>query len=225
MAKEFSCFTAEDLKLGKDSDSALKIISDSFRELLEKEKFVLMLGGDHSVSIGAFDALAKNTRHPELTILQLDAHADLRDVYLDSKFSHADVMRRARERFDCVQAGIRSISREEIDFIEKNKIKNIFFKTDFDAKKIVASCKENVYLTLDLDVLDPSIMPSTGTPVPNGINYAQLFELLELLFEKKNVVSADVVELMPIKGLHAPDVLAATICYKILAYKFLLGQK
>lgn len=223
--KKFSCFTAQGLELEKEPGSAIKAISDAFQALLEKNKFVLMLGGDHSVSIGAFEALARNTRHPELTVLQLDAHADLRDVYLESKFNHADVMRRAREKFHCVQAGIRSISSEEIDFIEKNRIKNIFFKPSFDAKKIVASCKENVYLTLDLDVLDPSIMPSTGTPEPSGINYRQLFELLSLLFRKKNVVSADVVELMPIKGMHAPDVLAATICYKILAYKFLLEKK
>lgn len=223
--RKFSCFTASDLALGKEPDSALKTISDAFQALLEKNKFVLMLGGDHSISIGAFEALARNLQHPELTILQLDAHADLRDTYLDSKLNHADVMRRAREKFHCVQAGIRSISAEEMEFIEKNRIKNIFFKPSFDAKKIVSACRENVYLTLDLDVLDPSIMPSTGTPEPSGFNYKQLFELLSLLFSKKNVVSADVVELMPIKGMHAPDVLAATICYKILAYKFLLGKK
>jgi agmatinase len=223
--KKFSCFTAKDLELGNGTDSALKTIFQAFNNLLENKKFVLMLGGDHSVSIGAFEALSKKFARNELTVLQLDAHADLRDNYLDSKFNHADVMRRAREKFDCVQAGIRSISSEEIDFIQKNKIKNVFFLPDFDAKKIVSACKENVYLTLDLDALDPAIMPSTGTPVPSGINCKQLLELLCLLFKKKNVVSADVVELMPIKGLHAPDFLAATICYKILACKFLLGKK
>jgi agmatinase len=179
-----------------------------------------MLGGDHSITIGALEALGKKFKKEELTILQLDAHADLRKEYLGSKFSHADVMWHAREKFHCVQAGIRSISQEEIDSIKKNNWENISFLPDFDAKKIVESCKENVYLTLDLDSLDPSIMPSTGTPVPGGISYEQLLEVLLLLFKEKNVVSADVTELMPIKGLHAPCFLAASICYKILGYKF-----
>ncbi len=222
--KKFSCFTLKDLELEKEPDSAIKAISEIFQELLERKKFVLMLGGDHSVSMGAFEALAKKFSRKDLTVLQLDAHADLRDSYLDSKLNHADVMRRAWEKFACVQAGIRAIDIGEKEWIEKNNAKNVFFMPDFDAKKIVSACKENVYLSLDLDILDPSIMPSTGNPVPGGISYPQLLELLCLLFKKKNVASADVSELMPIKGMHAPDFLAAMICYKILAYKFVLGK-
>ncbi|MDD5163702.1 MAG: arginase family protein, partial [Candidatus ainarchaeum sp.] len=107
--KKISCFTLADLKLGKEPDSAIRAISEAFQALLERKKFVLMLGGDHSVSIGAFEALAKKFSRKNLTVLQLDAHADLRDSYLDRKLNHADVMRRAWEKFDCVQAGIRTI--------------------------------------------------------------------------------------------------------------------
>ena len=221
--KEFSCFTLEDLKLGKTAvEEALRIISDSFSVLLEKNKFVLMLGGDHSVTMGGFTALAKKFSKKNMTVLQLDAHADLGNPWVEGDINHSDVMIEARKDFHTVQAGIRSLDVKEMEEIKKDRENKVFFMPEFEPKKIVKACRENVYLTIDLDALDPSIMPSTGTPVPAGIKYEQLLELLRELFKSKNVVSADVVELMPIDGLHAPDFLAAALCYKILAYKFLL---
>ncbi|MBN1940631.1 MAG: agmatinase, partial [Candidatus Diapherotrites archaeon] len=223
--KKFVCFTAQDLELeGKSAKNALKEIESAFGKLLSDKKFVLMLGGDHSVSIGAFPALQKQFGK-DLTVLQLDAHTDLGNPWVEPKPSHADVMMEARKRFSAVQAGIRALDVKEMKYIREKKLNDVFFMPDFNPKKIVGACSENVYLTIDLDALDPGIMPSTGTPVPGGIGYEQLLDLLRTLFMRKNVVGADIVELMPIDGLHAPDFLAAMICYKILAYKFLLGKK
>jgi len=219
--KEFKCFTAKDLKFGEKAKDALETIEKAFSGLFEKEKFVLMLGGDHSVSIGAFPELEKKFGE-DITVLQLDAHADLGNPWVEGNPNHSDVIIEAKKKFHTVQAGIRSLDIKEMKEIENDKNNSVFFMPEFEPKKIVSACRENVYLTIDLDVLDPGIMPSTGTPVPGGISYLQLLGLLKELFSKKNVLSSDIVELMPIKGLHAPDFLAASLCYKLLSYKFLL---
>jgi agmatinase len=187
---------------------------------LESNKFVVVIGGEHSVSIGSIRAHAKHFKN--LTVLQLDAHSDLREEYNGSKYNHACVMARAKEFCPIVQVGIRSMDSSEKDSIDKMRIffaKEIHNKTDW-IKKVISKLSENVYITIDLDVFDPSIMPSTGTPEPGGLLWYEVLELLKTVIEKKNVVGFDVVELCPDDRNSAPDFMAAKLIYKLLSYKF-----
>lgn len=199
-------------------------------DILLSGKFPLTLGGEHSITTGALQAFKENSK--KFGVLQLDAHADMRDEFEGTKYSHACAMRRARELSgNVVQAGIRSLCAEEAEYIKENKIKDIFFMPsdpqEFDQQipAIVAALKENVYLTLDIDAIDPSEMPSTGTPEPGGLRWAQVLKLLKIVAKKKKIVGMDVVELAPIPGNSAPDFLAAKLTYKILGYVFLKELK
>ena len=195
-------------------------VHEAVQYYIEKDKFTVVIGGEHSVSIGSIKAHAE--RYPDLTVLQLDAHADLRDEYNGSKYNHACVMARARELCPIVQVGIRSMDSSEK---ERMDVSNVFFaekirtRADWIAKA-VSKLSRNVYVTVDLDVLDPSIMPSTGTPEPGGLSWYDVLELLKTAIEKKNVVGFDVVELCPDDRNKAPDFLAAKLIYKLLSYKF-----
>ena len=185
-----------------------------------KGKFPIVIGGEHSVSIGAICAVAK--RRKKLTVLQLDAHTDLRWEYDWSKYNHACVMARAKELCPIVQVGIRSMDISEKPNIDKRRIffaEDIYGKTNW-IKKILALLKGDVYVTIDLDVFDPSIMPSTGTPEPGGLGWYEVLELLKRVFHNNNVVGFDVVELCPNKNNKAPDFLAAKLIYKLISYKF-----
>jgi agmatinase len=160
--------------------------------------------------------------YPDLTVLQLDAHADLRDTYLGSPYNHACALHAASQECNLVQVGIRSMDRSEKDFLNPDQC---FFAHDIrrDATWMERSLDlmtDRVYLTLDLDVLDPSIMPSTGTPEPGGMEWNLLLTYLKKVFQSKTVVGFDLVELAPIPGLKAPDFLAAKLYYKLLSYKF-----
>jgi len=198
----------------------IEAVHEAVRYYIEKDKFTVVIGGEHSVSIGSIKAHAE--RYPDLTVLQLDAHADLRDEYNGSKYNHACVMARARELCPIVQVGIRSMDSSEK---ERMDVSNVFFaekirtRADWIAKA-VSKLSRNVYVTVDLDVLDPSIMPSTGTPEPGGLSWYDVLELLKTAIEKKNVVGFDVVELCPDDRNKAPDFLAAKLIYKLLSYKF-----
>lgn len=205
-------------------DVAVKQIIDAVDEaagyFLEKEKFTVVIGGEHSVSIGTIKAHVEN--YKDITVLQLDAHADLRDEYNDSKYNHACVMARTKELCPIVQVGIRSMDSSEKAFIDKS---NTFFAKDIHnnndwIKKVVSRLSDNVYITIDLDVFDPSIMPSTGTPEPGGLLWYDVLSLLKMVTEKKNVVGFDIVELCPDKNNKAPDFMAAKLIYKLLSYKF-----
>ncbi len=189
-------------------------------ELLAKDKFTVTLGGEHSVSIGAAKAHAE--KYPDMTVLQLDAHADLRDEYDGSKYNHACVMARIKQLCPVVQVGIRSMDASEKKSIDKE---NTFFAEDIHDNtgwitKVISRLTENVYVTIDLDVFDPSIMPSTGTPEPGGLLWYDVLPLLKAVCEKKNLVGFDVVELCPNQNNRAPDFLAAKLIYKLLSYKF-----
>jgi agmatinase len=178
------------------------------------------LGGEHTISIGLVKAHKEKYRN--LSVLQLDAHADLRESYQDSKYSHACVMRRINEFCDYVGVGIRNISKEEIAFAKKEKIK-IFFARDIKDKpefgdEVLDHLSENVYLTFDLDFLDPSIMPAVGTPEPGGPGWYETLDFLKKIIQNKNVVGLDLVELSPLPGIIAPDFLAAKLLYKIIGY-------
>ena len=191
--------------------------------LIDADKFVVTLGGEHSVSIGAVKA--HNDAFKDLCVLQLDAHMDLRDEYEGSRYNHACVMARVREICPAVQVGIRSMDASEKAKINK---RDVFFARDIVGsndwtKKVVDRLSENVYVTIDLDVLDPSEMPSTGTPVPGGLNWYQVTGLLKAVAEKRRVAGFDVVELCPSEHNKAPDFLAAKLIYKFLSYIYCNG--
>lgn len=187
---------------------------------LEKNKFTVVIGGEHSVSIGPVKAYAKN--YANLTVLQLDAHADLRDEYNGSKYNHACVMARIKELCPIIQVGIRSMDSSEIGSMDKSGVffaKDLYNNGDW-IEDVISKLSENVYISVDLDVFDPSIMPSTGTPEPGGLLWYDVLSLLKTVTEKRNVVAFDVVELCPDDRNRAPDFLAAKLIYKLLSYKF-----
>lgn len=191
--------------------------------ILKDNKFPVMLGGEHSVSIGAFRAIAKH--YDTFSILQLDAHSDMRDEYEDSSFNHACVMARGKELTDSfVQVGIRSTAIEEKHNIDPNRI---FYAHEIKESgsstwmyEVSQKLLDNVYVTIDLDVLDPAYMPSTGTPEPDGLNYREILTLLKLINERHNIIGLDVVELCPNSINKAPDFLASKLIYQILSMRF-----
>jgi len=190
------------------------------RELLDKNKMVLMLGGEHSLTLGMVKAYRE--RHEALSVLQLDAHADLRDTYLGTRFSHATVMRRVCELCPIVPVGIRSLSEEERRFIDEAGIKPVYaedlISTGDSIKRIIATLSNEVYITIDLDVLDPSIMSAVGTPEPGGIGWYELLNLLREVAKSKRIVGFDLVELCPDEGPRSCAFLAAKLAYKLIGY-------
>jgi agmatinase len=198
----------------------VEAVVENVRYYLGKDKFTIVIGGEHSVNIGAVKAHAE--KYDDLTILQLDAHTDLRDEYNGSKYNHACVMARAKEVCPIVQVGVRSMDVSEKDFMDSSRTffaKDIHNNTDW-IKRVIPMLSDNVYITIDLDVFDPSIMPSTGTPEPGGLLWYDVLALLKTVSNKKNIVGFDVVELCPDAGNKAPDFLAAKLIYKLLSYKF-----
>jgi len=195
-------------------------VHDKVLSLLSAEKFPVIIGGNHTVSIGSINAFAEVTKN--LSVLQLDAHSDLRQEYEGSKFNHACVMARAREVSPIVQVGIRSMSTEELDYADK---KRIFFAHELYKDKSLYTkatdlLSENVYITIDIDLFDPSLVPSTGTPEPGGPEYFEIMHFLREVANKKNIVGFDVVELCPSPGNKSSDFIAAKIIYQLLSYIF-----
>lgn len=195
-----------------------KKVKTAVAGLLDKNKFVVTLGGEHSVSIGAIEA--HKEKHSDLSVLQLDAHADLRQEYNGSKYNHACVMARARELCPIVQAGIRSMDISEKKYLKESRIflaENIYNNTAWQDKAL-AKLTDKVYLSVDLDVFDPSILPSTGTPEPGGLGWYQVLEFLKKVSRKKQIVGFDIVELCPNENEKSSDLLAAKLVYKLLSY-------
>lgn len=188
--------------------------------VLADRKIPVMIGGEHSITFGAVQAARE--AFPGLKVLQLDAHADLRDAYQGTPFSHASVARRIAGICPLVQVGIRSLSLEDAEYIAKGPVKS--YSADFllDQKDAVETiCRDlegDLYLTVDLDVLDPAYMPSTGTPEPGGITWRDLTKLIRRASERCRIRGFDVVELAPIPGMVAPDFLAAKLIYRIMGY-------
>jgi agmatinase len=183
-------------------------------------KIPVTLGGEHSISFGCVQALKE--KYPALSVLQFDAHADLRDSYQGSPFSHASVARRISECCPLVQAGIRSMSAEDAAFLAKSPIRSfsaeyILEERDW-CEAIVRHLQGDVYISVDLDVLDPAYMPSTGTPEPGGIGWRDLLRLIRSVSEKCRIRGFDVMELSPIPGMVAPDFLAAKLTYRMMGY-------
>jgi agmatinase len=166
-------------------------------------------------------------KFPELTILQLDAHADLRQEYNGSKYNHASVMARAKELCPIVQVGIRSMCSEEKYYMNEERVvfaHEIPYKENWE-KRAMRYLTKNIYLTLDLDVFDTSLIPSTGTPEPGGLQYFQVLNFLKKVIMHYNLTGFDVVELCPIENNKAPDFLAAKLIYQILSYRFSKPEK
>lgn len=213
-------FTAEPVDGPELPEDMIDMVAEQVRKHLENDKFVVVVGGEHSVSLGPVRAhIEKNA---DITVLQLDAHSDLRDEYEGSRYNHACVMARIMELCPIVQVGIRSMDSSEKQFLDKNRV--IFARDILSNKKwtekVLSKLSENVYLTIDLDVFDPSIMPSTGTPEPGGLLWYDVLGLLRAVFENRNVAGFDVVELCPDERNKAPDFLAAKLIYKLMSYKF-----
>jgi len=212
-------FTSEEI-LSNNSEEMIKRVYDRATELIKDGKFIVALGGEHTVAFPVIKA--HNNIFDDISILQLDAHSDMRDSYLGNKYSHACVMARVKEINDNIVAvGIRSLDSSELDNIDKN---NTFFARDIHNTKnwireAVSKLNKNVYISIDLDVFDPSIMPSTGTPEPGGLKWYPVIRLLREVCANKNVIGFDVVELCPTEN-KAPNFLAAKLIYKLLSYKF-----
>ena len=189
-------------------------------------KLVAVLGGEHSISIGSVAAL--HQIHPDLCVLFVDAHADLRDQYMDTQWGHASVARRIHERCPIVQVGIRSASAEEWDFHRENQIPATFWPPSRSLeplwKEVIDGLSPQVYVSIDLDVLDPSIMAAVGTPEPGGMEWLELVSLLRAVGEKREIVGFDVTELSPDDGPVACSYTAAKLVYKLIGYSLLLRR-
>ncbi len=190
------------------------------KDLIQKGKFVVMLGGEHSLSLGIVRAFKE--AFPQLSVLQLDAHADLRDKYLGTKYGQACVMRRIFELCPIVQAGVRSLSWEEKQFLTQNKVPPFYMSelvsTATSTKKIVDSLSQDVYVTIDADVLDPSIMPAVGTPEPDGMQWQHLLDIIKSVALHKHIVGFDLMEFCPREGPAACAFLLAKLAYKFIGY-------
>lgn len=190
------------------------------RKLLKTDKFLTFFGGEHSISIGVIKAFYEV--HPDITVLQLDAHTDLRPEFHGSPYNHACAVYDASQHTNLIQVGIRSMDTDELPYLDRNKC---FFAEDMYGQTAwmddsISKMTDKVYITLDLDVFDPSIMPSTGTPEPGGMDWNTMIRYLKKVFTQKEVIGFDIVELAPIDHLKAPQFLAAKLYYKMLSYKF-----
>jgi len=203
-------------------DEVVKEIRRVAAELVNRGKFPLILGGEHSITPAVVAAVA--AKHPGLSVLQIDAHADLRDSFMGTPQNHACAMRRTLEFARTTQVGIRSLSPEEAAAVPTLPT-TIFY--DYNMRRnadwidrVVESLSETVYITIDVDGFDPAIMPATGTPEPGGLSWYEALALLRCVIERRTVVGCDIVELAPIGGNVAPNFLCAKLIYKILSYRF-----
>jgi agmatinase len=191
-------------------------------EIIGRDKFLVSLGGEHSITPPLVSAAAR--KYPGLSVLQIDAHADMRDSYMGTRHNHACAMRRSLNHARLTQVGIRSLSTEEAEILPKLNT-TIFYDVSMRENPkwidaVVESLGDDVYLSIDVDGMDPSIMPATGTPEPGGLSWPEITRLLRAVAERRRIVSADVVELSPIPGMVAPTFLCAKLIYKLLTYRF-----
>lgn len=204
----------------KKPEDMLHIVAEKVASKMKPDTLTVTVGGEHSITLGIVRELVKV--YPDLSVLQLDAHADLRETYEGTLYNHACVGRRISELCPLVQVGVRSMSKEEADFQRSSKVTTI---SDYEIKRnqdiledAINALTDHVFLTIDLDVLDPAIMPSVGTPEPGGLNWMETIQFLNLLSVNKQIVSFDTVELSPQVGNVAPDFLAAKLIYRIMGY-------
>ena len=209
------------LKEDSSPEAMFKEVYSKTNELLETGKYLTFFGGEHSISIGVIKAFYE--KYDNLTVLQLDAHADLRPSYHGSPYNHACALYDASVNTNLIQVGIRSMDIDEVEHMDRSKTffaENMYGTTDWMDQSI-ALMTDDVYLTIDLDAFDPGILPATGTPEPGGIDWNTMIRYLKKVFEQKNVVGFDIVELAPMEGNKASEFLVAKLYYKLLSYKFL----
>ncbi|MBX7169354.1 MAG: agmatinase [Pyrinomonadaceae bacterium] len=217
--------TTEEFPSSETPEMMMDGIYQKSKALVSSGKFICMIGGEHSISAPVIRAHAE--KYHNLSVLQIDAHADLRDRYDGTPHSHASVMARVVKdmRIPSVQVGIRSISAEEARSLDENLPTKIFWAKDIVGQtdwvdEAVDSLTDNVYLTIDIDGLDPSLVPTTGTPEPGGLGWYETLALIKTLGQKKRVVGMDLVEFSKVGNFEAPAFLCSKLIYKSLAYIF-----
>ncbi|WP_185867111.1 agmatinase [Blattabacterium cuenoti] len=191
------------------------------KKFLFKEKFITLIGGDHSISIGSIRAFGE--KYANLSILHMDAHTDLRPTYKGSPYNHACSMYEASQKHPLIQIGIRSMDIIEKKYIQKENIfyMHEIYKNDLWMQDAIHKLSTNVFISIDIDVFDPGIAPSTGTPEPGGLSWYSSLKFLKKVFKKKNVIGFDIVELLPNKKESSTDFLAVKLYYKLLSYKYM----
>ena len=224
--KKIGIKTLKPFKINENIKKALKQISDINEKILNKKLFPITFGGEHSITPGCINPFVK--KYKKLCLLHFDAHADLRESYNGSKFSHASAIKRCLDykNVSVISFGIRNISAKETACLKKNYSRiNIFWAKDkmkWNLNKFKKMIKgKTVYLTFDVDGLDSSIMPATGTPEPGGLLWDETLNIIKIASKNSNIVGADINELAPIKGFNSYNFLVAKLAYKILSYKFL----
>ena len=224
--KKIGIKTLRPFKIDKDIKKALSKMSKINKEILDKKLFPMTFGGEHSITPGCIAPFTK--KYKNICLLHFDAHADLRESYNGEKFSHASAIKRCLDypNVSLISFGIRNISEGEIPFLKKNSSRiNIFWAKDKNKwnlnkfKKLIKN--KTVYLTFDVDGLDSSIMPATGTPEPGGLLWDETLNIIRIAAKNSKIVGADINELSPIKGFNSYNFLVAKLAYKILSYKFL----
>ncbi|MGQ0561383.1 MAG: agmatinase [Gemmatimonadota bacterium] len=212
---------------GAGPEQAIRELRASYDAILAAgpDKFVIALGGEHSISSAPILSHVQRNRGKRISVLQFDAHTDLRHEYEGSPFSHAAVMHRVHEQVDLVAVGIRALTREERELARHRKNIHLFLADDIHTGdawmgEVIEKLGDTVYISFDVDGFDPALVPSTGTPEPGGLQWYPVMKLLRRVFREKHVIGADIVELAPIPGLSAPDFLVAKLVYKMIAYKF-----
>lgn len=213
-------FLAQPITENASPEAVVDAVHQMTKKYIKKNKFVTLFGGEHSISIGSIRAF--NEMFEDLTVLQIDAHADLRESYEGSKCNHACAVYEASQTTNLIQVGIRSMDAIEKTVMDEEKayFAHEMAVDDNWMDSAIDQMTDNVFITFDLDALDPSIMPSTGTPEPGGLFWYETLEFLKQVFEEKNVVGFDIVELCPNKNDKSSDFLAAKLYYKMLSYKF-----
>ena len=224
--KEIGIKTLKPFSIKNKIKSALDQLSKINEDILSTDKFPLVFGGEHSITPGSIKPFTE--KYDEITLLHFDAHADLRESYQGEKFSHASAIKRCLDykNLKVVSFGIRNLSKEEMDFYNENRDRiEIFWGKDkqtWDLSQLDKFFKnKNVYITFDVDGLDASIMPATGTPEPGGLFWDETLDIIKIAAKNSNIVGADINELSPIKGFNSYNFLVAKLAYKILAYKYL----
>lgn len=199
-------------------EKMVETVHKTIKSYLQQEKFVTLFGGEHSISIGSIRAF--NEHFEDLTVVQIDAHADLRPTYEGSTCNHACAVHEASKNTNLIQVGIRSMDSSEVEHMDEGRTYFAHDLYDDWMDDAIGQMTPNVFITIDLDAFDPSILPSTGTPEPGGLFWYETLDFLKMIFKKKNVVGFDIVELCPNEQEKSSDFLAAKLYYKMLSYKF-----
>jgi len=223
---DIGIFTLDELEPSmKSPEDEVARVEEAVGEILEAKKFPVVFGGEHSISLGAIRAM--NETYENVSVLHIDAHADLRNEYEGTKYSHACVMRRACELCDVAQLGIRSISAEEAEFLKESEKPFTFFMHQIRERGLAACIDDalgklgkDIYVSIDVDGFDPGVLPGTGTPEPGGFSWNEMCQIVKAACEKKHVVGFDIMELSPIPGNPVSEFTAAKLAYKFLGYEF-----